>query len=449
MCRFEEALAAYQKGFPYLDGLTAGFAPALVKHLVICLLSLKRPQDALDVLADALDAYGGFTDLHACKGHALVQLRRFHEAIEVYDTAIAKGEVVSGVFMSDEGVGSFKAMWWKAVCQANLGQYTEAQETVMESLRTLGRRRRYLNTGLDLALQYGQCLGHSVDDTVTAIGEAIDLSDARWRDLLVAQLIEKGHREKAEELVGDGSELSDETLVNLASAKLRVGAAADALALLERVKPGSRAGLTAAWNRLLALALVGRPEDAAEVLRGQVVGQGEAPLVALYEGLTALWFGESAVYTPVGDQLKVREHLVEVLGTMLAANAMDLLASTLPALEWLGWSPVEQAALMGQLYHHAGRTPEAIEALAIAIDGGDREVQTWQLLGLLCLKQGATAEAEALLAEAIRLEAEAGRLTQQSAARAGWLAALAAQGRQDEAEQRWQQLTGTAFSAAP
>ena len=45
MCRFEEALAAYQKGFPYLDGLTAGFAPALVKHLVICLLSLKRPQE--------------------------------------------------------------------------------------------------------------------------------------------------------------------------------------------------------------------------------------------------------------------------------------------------------------------------------------------------------------------------------------------------------------------
>ncbi|MBI5834893.1 MAG: hypothetical protein HZB16_21540, partial [Armatimonadetes bacterium] len=288
----------------------------------------------------------------------------------------------------------------------------------------------------------------SAEEMVSRIGEALDLGDPRWRDILVAQLIEKGHREAAEALVGDPSQLGDDTLVSLASAKLRTGAAADALALLARVPANSRAALTASWNRVLALALVGRVDEARQAFERDVAEQGEAPLVALYRGLTALWCGEPAVYTAVGDQLKVRNHLVEVLGTMLAADAMELLASTLPALDWLGWSPVEQAALLGQLYHHAGRADQAIEALAIAIDGGDREVETWQMLGLLLLRQGAAADAEALLAEAIRLEAEAGTLTEQSAARAGWLAALAMQGKQDEAEPRWQQLTGTAQRTA-
>jgi glycosyltransferase involved in cell wall biosynthesis len=440
MCRWDDALAAFQHGFAYLETLGAGYAPSLVKHLVVCLLSLNRCEEALAVLEDALQVYPSFSDLWALQGHALSRRLRWAEGRAAYAEALEHGDVESGFFMSDEGVGSYKALWWLGICDRQLGHEAEAEASWLEALGVQAQRRRYVGTALDLLIGLWKDLGRPLETLVAAVDERVSLGDERWRELFAARLIEAGLREAGEELLAGCAAPRAATCTALARARLAGGDVNGALAALALVPPDSRDRLTADWTALLAYALAGDLDRAAALFHERVARRGEAPLVALYRGLLPLWRGASDVPTPLlSDRERVEGHVLSLLRTMLAAGAVELARRTAPALGWVGRAPAEQAALMGDLYHRAGLDAPAIEALATAVEAGDRRAETWQLLGLLCLRRGAHAEAEGVLFEAMTLQDEAGLDPRPGAAWRGWRLSLAAQGREHEADETWRQ----------
>jgi len=441
MARWEEALAAYQRGFPYLADLTAGFAPALIKHLVVCLLQLKRPAEVLAVLTDALEAYERFTDLWVLRGHALTQLDRWAEAADCYRHALDLGEVQSSVFMSDEGVGSYKALGWLAMCERQLGRRDQAEEHIVAALASACDQRRYVPQPLDMLFTLYREQGRPLDEALAAVESRLGLDDPRWRELTATRLLQYGELALAERVLAALAEPSPETSLALATALLGQGRAREALAQTARVPDSSPARLTADWTDLLAHALAGEPERSAEILRARVAERGEPELVALYAPLVSLWLGETPQPGLLEPRDRLRGHLSPVLNTMLAAGALELFAASLPALVWLGYAPYEQAALVGEMYQHAGLTNLALEALMLAIESGDERLETWQLLGLLLLKQGAWAEAETVLARAVALEEAAGQTASRTPARQGLQAARAALARQSGVSTSWQAST--------
>lgn len=442
---WQEAIAAYRRGFPYLQSLFAGFAPALIKHLVVSLLNLQRSDDALSVIADAKGAYSEFTDLWVLAGLALMQQGRYEAAAEQFQAALEKGEVAGHYYMSDEGVGSYKALWWLGAAYLNLGRLAEAAACYEESLAELASRRRYLAPPLDGVLQVYSLEKLSDDEVIARLGGRIDLDDVRWRELVARRLMAAGRAGGALRLLEAVPDWSPDTKLAVGMVRLHDGDVGGALAIWESVPLDSPARSDADWHRLLALLLGGRAAEAVTLFETVLAPRGEGALVALYRGLLRLWLGEPADRVPPPSLERavgpLRAHLAQVMGLLLAAEAYELFGATLPAMAWLGLAETEQAVLVGRLYHAAGLHDAAFEALALAFDAGERSDEVLRLLGLLCLRRGALADAEALLGEVVRRQADQGiSWTLQNTALLGYVAALSAQGKNNEADPLWQKL---------
>ncbi len=446
LAEWDDAVRAYQRGFPYLQSLMAGFAPALVKHLTVCLLNLNRSDEALAVTKDAQEAYEQFTDLWILQGVAYMQKNDYAAAAERFREALAKGEVAGGFYISDEGVGTYKAQWWLANCLLQLGRHDEALAALVASQAEMQRRRRYLPQALEGMMQIMLWRNLPEAEVVGWLGQYVDLSDPRWCQLVGRLLLQKGLEQAGFEALNRAGDWDPATLLAAGVVHLRHGDAERALACWEAVPRESCEWLTAQWHLLLGHAARSEWGLAEARLENQIAPLGESELVEIYRGLVCLWRGDSDVAAPrlQRGHEAAQAHLAGVLELFLAAGAHTAFQQSLPALEWVGMPPVKQAALLGGLYHQAGYHDMAFEALLLAFEGGDRTTETVRLLGLSCLRRGAYAEAEELLREVLRQQGEQGvPLSAQNSALLGYLAALSAQGRDSEAEPLWRSvLTG-------
>lgn len=420
-----DALEAFSHAFPMLPDLTAGYAPALLKHMVICLINLGRPEQALEVLADALQAYEQFTDLHALAGHALCNLGRWEAGAEAYRQALAIGDVRSTLFLSDEGVGTYKAYWWLAICERQLGQFEACEEHLLASAAVLSQVRRYIAPPIDLLFHLYRELQRPLADAVARVRQTVDWTHPRWREVVACRLAEFGETQLVLDAVEGLESLKPDTELAVAAAYLRSGRPREALAHLERIPAGCPQRLGADWTAVTALAMADDVAGA-QAWFTQRLATGSGDLELFYTSLLALWRGAVTAPPPLAAPPSLRLHFDSVLRTLVSARAMSLLSRSLPALAWLGYTDAEQAALLGRLYHHAQLTRPAAEALALAVEAGDQTLETWQLLGLLLLKLEQFADSERVLAHALELQAAAGPEPPQNPTRAGWLAARAA-----------------------
>ncbi|MCC7495153.1 MAG: glycosyltransferase [Fimbriimonadaceae bacterium] len=441
---WDQAINAYQTGFPYLQSLAAGFAPALIKHLCVCLLNCNRNAEAVEVIDDAVQVYEAFTDLYVLRGLARLQDGDPEAALAEFRLALAKGEVGGGFFISDEGVGSYKALWWIGACELQLGHLAAAEAAYAASLHDLAARHRYLTMPLSGLLQVWGLQKLDEATQLRRLGQVLELSDPRWRQLAARLLLEQNRLTAAEELLQETTTWEPATLLALGVAQLRHGHAAAALQAWDAVPATALERLTADWHRLLALGVTGDVAGAAELLETRLAAHGESELVTLYRAVVRLWQGApEPARPPVFERgtERLRAHLCGVLELLLAAEAYEVFEQTCPALGWLGCSPAQQAGVLGRLYYAAGLSEPAFETLVLAIEGGETDSEHLRLLGLLCLRRGQYAEAEGLLGEVLRRQRAAGLpLGRQNTTLLGFLSALSAQGKNDEAEPLWQQL---------
>lgn len=442
LCEWDKAIDAYRRAFPYLESLAAGFAPALVKHLCVCLLNSQRPEEVMRVSEDAQEAYPEFTDLWVLQGLALMQQADFAGAAERFRTALAKGEVGAGFYISDEGVGSYKSHWWLAACCLQLGRLDEAEAEYLASLAAMAERGRFLAAPLQGLMQIAELRQVPAEQTLATLAGAVDLSHPRWRDVTARLLLSHGRREAAERLLQDADQIAPATWLVRGAVHFGAGELDQAVACWEHVPADCPEAVQADWHRLLGRAAGGDLDGAQALLEGAIAGRGESELVNFYRSLLPLWRGEP-VPPPAGlrGHDALRGHLIEVMALLLKAEAFELFERSIGALSWTRLPEAEQAALLGTLYHHAGLADMAFEALVLALESGDRRPETLKLLGLMCLKRGAYAEAESILRECLRLQRDLpGVWSRRNPALLGFLAALSAQGKQAEAEPLWDDL---------
>lgn len=443
LAQWDQAVAAYQQGFPYLESLAAGYAPALVKHLVVSLLNLGRSAEAFGVASEAKAAYDRYTDLWVLCGIALMQQNDYVAAAEQFRTAYELGEAGGAFYVTDEGAGSYKAAWWLGECLVKLGRLAEAKWWFAESLTALARAGRYLPVPLGGLLRICR-LERVPDERLLAhLAECVDLADPRWCEVLAVELFRAELPNLAFRLLGERTDLSAATWLTVGNAHLRAGRYDAARIAWRAVPAGDRLRPEADWQMVLTEALAGDATACAAAF-DQAAAQGECELTDLYRALLAAWSGAPEVLPEMGSMPALQAHLAAVLALFLQREAYELFERTVPALGWVGTPARTQAALLGRLYSEAGLADMAIEALLLAYQAGDDSDETLRLLGLQCLRVHRYAEAEEILGVVVARQRRQGDAqVVGNAALLGYLAALSAQGKDSEAEPLWQQLTSS------
>lgn len=439
--QWSQAVFAYQQAFPNLESLAAGYAPALIKHLVVCLVNDHRPEEAIAVCDDALEAYEVFTDLWVLKALARISQERFEEAAELLETALEKGEVGGGFYISDEGVGSYKALWWLAQCHARLGRLEQAAEEFEASLTAMAARQRFLPQPIEGLLQVWQAQGVDEATMRDLLGRMIDLSAPRWRDLCGRVALDRGLGRLAELLLDPSLEQRATTRLAHGMHRLRQGDAAGALACFAPIGAEDPAAVEADWHRLLAHLVAGDLPAASQLLEVELADRGDESVVALYRGLLQLWtHGVAEVCLASEHRDALLANVEGLLSLLLETEHYELLGAAIDALGWLALPEADQAALLGLLYHRAGLAEPAYETLTLAVESGHRGAEALQALGLLSLSRQEYPKAEAVLGEWLA-RAPAGGLDQPyRKVLVAYLTALQAQGRAQEAEPLWQEL---------
>ncbi len=442
LCQWDQAVFAYQQAFPNLESLAAGYAPALLKHLVVCLIHAGRPDEAIAVCDDAMEAYELFTDLWVLKALARMSQERFDEAVELLEIALDMGEVGGGFFISDEGVGSYKARWWLAQCHAQLGRLDAAAAAFVEALRSMAARQRYLPLPVEGLLQVWQAQQVTQDQMHARLAATVDLDQPRWRELCGRLAVDRGLPELAERLLDPACALHASTRLAHGLQRLRRGDVEGALACFAPIGPDDAAAVEADWHRLLARIVAGDLAAVKRQLEGSLADRGDADLVSIYRGLLQLWSGRAAA--PVIQTARLaplRQNLEGLLSLLLETERYELFGPAIEALSWLGLPVQDQAALLGLLYHHAGLLDSAYDALTLAAEAGHRGNEALQTLGLMCISRQDYPAAEALLGELLAKAPDEGlQGHQHRTVMVAYLTALQAQGREQEAEPLWQEL---------
>jgi len=442
LCQWDDAIYAYQQAFPYLESLAAGYAPALIKHLVVCLINAKRRDEAIAICNDALDAYETYTDLWVLKALAHMEAERFEPAVGLLEHALEMGEVAGGFYISDEGVGTYKASWWLGQCLAKLGRLDESAEHFITSIQTMATRGRYLPQPLDGLMQVWQGQQLTTDQMHRQLGKALDLDDPRWREVCGRVALDRGLPDLAERLLDPALEQSAATRLAHGLLRLRRTDVAGALACFQPIGDDDPLAVEADWHRLLAMAVAGDVAAVAQQLATRLAGRSEPDLLAIYRGLVQLWQGGVADVKLTGEHRDaLRQNIEGLLSLLLETEQYELYGPAIEALNWLGLPASEQAALLGLLYRRAGLHDAAYDALTMAFEAGFRGTEALQALGLMALSRRDYSKAEVVLGTYLEQAKAAGpNGPSHRTVMVAYLTALEAQGRAQEAEPLWQEL---------
>lgn len=131
---YSNALAELKKAFALLKDLRSGYAPTLLNSIAVCLVNLERYDESLDLLDQALEAYPNYTDLSYLR--ALTEMKRGSPrgALECLKECIKSGDA-SAFYVSEKGLGGYKALTLMALVYKALGQNDKALEALTVASR--------------------------------------------------------------------------------------------------------------------------------------------------------------------------------------------------------------------------------------------------------------------------------------------------------------------------
>ena len=133
--RFDEALEYFSRSFAHLPSLKAYYASLLLRNIVATLNSLERWDEALDVLADALQAYPDFTDLHYLQGQIHTSRREYRAAVKSFRRAIDLGDHGGDRYLAQAGMGSFYSWHSLGLLHEMMGDLHEAVRCQRNAIR--------------------------------------------------------------------------------------------------------------------------------------------------------------------------------------------------------------------------------------------------------------------------------------------------------------------------
>ncbi|MBC7339104.1 MAG: glycosyltransferase [Firmicutes bacterium] len=358
------AIKIFQRAFRLLPGPGVPYAPALVRHLVACLIDERRHDEALAVLEQAQDLYPDYVDLHYLRGLVLNRLGRYEDALEALSECLRMGDAPSVYMFSQLGAGSFLARAASVESYLGLGRLDEAVEArntvakemseqlggVLPALHDKGRHV------LSLWVQAEEHLrGGRLREAVTAYRQLLS-SEVR-QAFLTTQLAQLCPRKAVLELVAGEARLARQDLDLLAGVNPR--AARGARLLLEPwLTPGGEAGA------------------------GENTGFKE---------------------TPAGEDSRLGwRDVASVLVTLLDVGRRDWFERACDRLRSGLMDPGQLDRELGKLYFQRGLHEKAAAHLLAGVQQGCTDAAALRALGEISLARGLHAEARTFFREAVR-----------------------------------------------
>lgn len=428
--KHEMALDYFRRAFKNLPDLRMNFASLLMRNIVATLLAEDRYDDAIEILADAVQAYPGYTDLLYLEGQAYANRRQYRAAIGSFRKAIEIGDHMGDQFIAQAGMGSF--ICWNALGTAHeyMGDVQQAvacyrrsitsspgyfappfvniirialdaedPDTAVALLRSLLPTTRRVDALHDAgnALLSGGYPGHALP----LLEEALAL-EPTLHSVRVTRghcLVAMGRFDEAEKVLNDVPETSESYA--MAAARLALaGIASGNGALADEGIGRARAFTSPAW---------GAAWDIARRTR-----EGET-VTELPEGVNAELLATS---------------LLDLARALLQMSSFDAFNDLVPVLLRHAPDRVHMDEALGMLFYEGGFGDQALECLVGALQGGaDIATGSATALARICAAKGFDDDAETFFRVAIEKDRE-------NQARIVDLAAfLGGRGRYAEAEQ--------------
>jgi tetratricopeptide (TPR) repeat protein len=398
----EQALGYFQRAFVTLPSLRAYYASLLLRNIIASLKCLKRYEEALEVLADALQAYPDFTDLHYLQGQIHSERREFRAAIRSFRRAIEIGDHSGDRYLAQSGMGSFYSWYALGSLHEQMGDIHEAVRAFRRSIATApGYYAAPLVRLTRLLLR---------SDTPADVEKYLlsIMWDRRRGDSLrtiAAVFMGEKHPEHALVLLDKAREIAPDdhaSHIVAADCHLRLGNPAAALAELDRVPEASSQAARAAGKRFLACLAQGDEAGARDaIIRVDELADG------LYEtawglALAAQTSGAEGPQLPTGERrAQVLEVLLDVSSGLLNIDALEAFNHVIPVLYALADETAELNERLGLLlFKHDFHEPAAARLMA-AIDAGSASPDAYGALGEICKARELDEEAEAFLTAAL------------------------------------------------
>jgi tetratricopeptide (TPR) repeat protein len=385
--RMDEALEYFTASFRELTSLKAYYASLLLRNIVATLHSLERWDEALDVLADALQAYPDFTDLHYLQGQVHTARREYRAAVKSFRRAM----------------GSFYSWHALGVLHEMMGDIAEAVRCQRNAIREArGHYAAPVVRLTRLLLQTDPPL--EVREYMSSI-----LAPARREESLRAVadvLLHEDHAEHALAVLAEARELKPEDgaiALTMADALIRIGDLDGARAQLDAIAPGTSSHQLAHAKRVLVGLIA---DDAAEV-RAAIDG-----LRPVADGLyaTAYELALAAATDPAGDVPElpagadrdaVLDAVMELASTLLGLGELATFNALVPLLYGVAGSRRDVDGRLGYLLYVNDFPDPAADRLIAAVEAGDATPDALAALGRICQSKQLDEDAEAFLRAAL------------------------------------------------
>lgn len=401
----ETALDYFRRAFRHLPSLRAYFASLLVRNIVASLNALERYDEALEVLADALEAYPDFTDMHYLRGQVHANRREYRAAVRSFRTAIELGDHGGDLYLAQAGMGSFYSWHALGALHELMGDAHEAARCYRSAVRAadgyfpapLVRLARLL-------------LESDPPEEVRAFLTGI-ISDRRRADSLRAigaVFVAMDHPREALDILAEARRLAPEdhaTSLALADALLRAGDPAGARIEAESV-PATSASHHLALGKRVLIALAEGDEAAARAAIAELAPVADGLYARTYAAaLEAVTAGASAA--PAGvERGAALEVLLELTAALLELGRLEAFNALVPLLYATAGRREELDERLGHLLAANDFPDPAADRLMAAVRADAASPDAYAALGRICGSKGMVEEAEAFLRAALERDAQ-------------------------------------------
>ena len=402
--RFEEALDYFRASFTHLASLKAYYASLLLRNIVATLNSLERWDEALDVLADALQAYPDFPDLHYLQGQIHSSRREYRAAVKSFRRAIDLGDHGGDRYLAQAGMGSFYSWHALGVLHEMMGDTAEAVRCQRNAIRSANGH--YAAPVMRLTrLLLGSDPPREVREYMARILGSTNRADSL---VAVAQvLLSEGHPEHSLAVLSEARELTpDDAAIRLAMADalIRLGDLPGARSQLAAVPERSASHHLALAKTVLVGIVAGDPDEARRAIEGlRPVADGL--YATAYAAALAAQEGAPAEDLPSGtDRPGVLAAVLELAGTLLEIGELEAFNALTPLAYALADEPGEVDRRLGYMLYVNDFPDPAADRLMAAVRAGHGSPEVYAALGRICQAKDLDEDAEVMLRAALEVD---------------------------------------------
>ncbi|HMM47995.1 MAG TPA: glycosyltransferase [Miltoncostaeaceae bacterium] len=400
--RYQDALDHFLRAFESLNSLDQYYASILVRNIALTLYALERYDDALAILADGLQAYPDFPDLHYAEGRVFAARREYRAAIRSFTRAIDNGDHDGERYACQAGVGSFHAHHCLGITLEAIGDKPRAVQHLKRAIELAdGFFPAPVANLTSLLLQ---------TDPPDVVREYVSrLLPARRRGealcLVADALLQDRHPREAAAALADARDAGaaeDAVRVRLARVALFEGDLPRARAESLTVAAGSVSYRPALVVRATAALHSGDDAAAREAVEALVADEADPATTTALRLLVDARAGEATPPT-VANAMRaaVVARLLAFAAEQLTLGRTDLFNLTAPLLHEVAGGEVPVDEPLGRLLLAEGFEEPAAERLLAAVRSGEAGPDALADLGAICEERDLPEDAEAFHREAL------------------------------------------------